>query len=146
MATTSDKTPSDLPMVDTYTKLFSEKKNKYEDYTPHHVAPKSLANWISQKIENIPDDLLEEYNNGELEDIMDNLRKEHNNGGMNLSCILIHKNTHILKTGDPQIDQFRVHHGSATASKVAARMAAQGLDFIEKNSKNQLNEEDIELL
>lgn len=41
---------------------------------------------------------------------------------MNLSSILIDQNTHIKKTNDPAVDDYRVHHGKKTAELIEERL------------------------
>ena len=129
----------DRPKVGTYSKLAG-----VTDYTPHHVPPKGLANWIYQQAMTIPKDI------GKLKDVKPVIdaamlaSAEHAGGGARLSSILIHKNTHITKTGDPATDDYRVHHGKATAELVGERLKAKGIKPIIKGGEILDNPADLD--
>ncbi|HEX3045130.1 MAG TPA: hypothetical protein VHY08_10265 [Bacillota bacterium] len=129
-----------MPQSDPYNKL----EGKYEGYTPHHVPPKGLANWISQKVKKASRVL----KGTEYEDIRKagiEAGKEHDsNAGANLECILIHQNTHISKTGIDEIDDYRVHHGKETSKQVAEILKEKGITPIMKKGELVYEEDEIE--
>jgi hypothetical protein len=131
----------DHPKVGTYKALSGIK-----DYAPHHVPPKGLANWVYRQIMSIPEDIRELP---ELEPVVTAAvaaKKEHDAspGGANLSCILLHENTHIHRTQVPALDAYRAHHGVGTARLVAQKMQKLKLRPIVKGGGPLTEPEDIE--
>ncbi|MCG3156683.1 MAG: hypothetical protein DKINENOH_03307 [bacterium] len=130
----------DHPKVGTYK---DKELQGVTDYTPHHVPPKGLANWIAKKVYSIPKDILEDSEYTDIVIAADSLSTEHDNDGQNLSCILIHKNTHIKKTGNADIDAYRTHHGTKVAERVAENMKKKGYKPIIKGGHRLEDPDDI---
>ncbi len=129
----------DHPKVDTYGALVG----KVKEYTPHHVPPKALANWIFQQVMTIPDEIRDYKEVAPVIIAATNARKEYQAGGPNLSCILIHQNTHIRKTDNEDLDAYRAHHGKKTSELVAEKMKKRGLKPITKGGDLLVDSEDI---
>ncbi|MBZ4420170.1 hypothetical protein [Myxococcus sp. RHSTA-1-4] len=129
---------SDAPAVGTYSKLSGVK-----DYTPHHVPPKGLANWIYQQVMSIPKGIRDLAQVNPVVEAATEAKDEHDSKGLNLSSILLHANTHISKTGEAGLDAYRAHHGLKTAELVAAAMKEKGLIPIIKGGELLTDPEDI---
>jgi hypothetical protein len=118
----------DHPKVGTY----NEWAGKIPNYTPHHVPPKGLANWIHRQVMTIPKDIQKLVEIKPIVQAAIKAKAEHDKGGLNLSCIVLHHNTHIGKTGDEALDAYRAHHGNKTSELVDEKMKAKGLKPILK--------------
>ncbi len=120
----------DHPKVDLYSNLAGTVKG----YTPHHVPPKGLANWMYKQIISIPEDIRKLTDIQPIYSAARAAKKEHDNGGQNLSCILIHHHTHIGKK-DNENFEYRAHHGKKTAELIAQKMREKGIEPIIKGGK-----------
>jgi hypothetical protein len=118
----------DHPKVGTY----KEWTGKIPNYTPHHVPPKGLANWIYRQVTTIPKDIQKLVEVKPIVEAVTEAKDEHDADGPNLSCIVLHHNTHIGKTGDEALDAYRAHHGKNTSELVDEKMKAKGLKPILK--------------
>jgi hypothetical protein len=120
----------DYPLVGTYSEL-----SGIQDYTPHHVPPKGLANWIWRMVDSIPADIRALTDNVGLENAARAGKVQHDGGGQALSTILLHKNTHHPKSGDPVLDLYRAHNGLRTSELVTRKLAELGITPIAKTGK-----------
>ena len=133
-----DEFRPDYPRVGTYAAL-----SGVANYTPHHIPPKALANWIYRQITSIPRDIRTLTGVQPVVTAGRRGKVEHDGGGRNLSSILIHTNTHIRRTGDPALDAYRAHHGARVSELVAADLRNRGVTPIPRLGGRQTLPEDI---
>lgn len=126
------------PKVGTYARL----AGTVADYTPHHIPPKGLANWIYRQVKTIPEDILRLTEMKTIKQAALKAKGEHDGGGQKLSCILIHHKTHIGKE-DNENFEYRAHHGKKTAELVAERMRAKGIKPILKGGEPLTDPSDL---
>jgi hypothetical protein len=146
-----------LPMVGTYRKLTQAKAGireglpayvpitAFHDYHPHHIPPRELMEWVALQAADLAQEARELGGLANKKfvkntifpfeaqatrfDLVANIAKKANSGtGADLTCILIHKETHTMK-GNPD----KVHGGDTTKVRVVEMMRNAKLDPILTN-------------
>ncbi|MDH3976797.1 MAG: DUF4157 domain-containing protein, partial [Deltaproteobacteria bacterium] len=130
----------EAPKVGTYNALRGE-----TGYNPHHVPPKGLMKWTNRVLHNIPDTVINQSAFEDWKKVREEAGAEMKTGG-NLTAILIHNETHIRKSGDENIDQYRAHYGEKVREGIEQEMN----DYIRKNKGKKIEqleyEERVDLL